>query len=335
MAFRNEITAGTTLIREAIQSQDYDPGDAGWTINADGSAEFNNVTIRGGTVVGGVALYYDGTPALGNLIMSIAASAGADDFGNAYVAGVGVYGTSNTVTVKNDAGDMVRLRVDAPSGLSDTTAPGLELRKSTDTGDGASITEYDDTFSRGMLLLSPSPVVGGSLGEDFAGIQLDGRFATDPIINMYATGPDSHVAINSTVFNWEGEVLSYPGPHSFTPSLGNGGSAAYSQRVGWYYKLGPMVFFNAYFVVSTAGSGVNPLTLHGPTNVDRTHRQSVWGYAEGLTAGNNGVHNVVGFQSGSAQVWDRVRTYTGANIAGADLLVGAVLTYQGWYREEV
>lgn len=335
MAFRNEITAGTTLIREAIRSQDFESGSAGWTINADGSAEFNNVTIRGGTVVGGVALYYDGTPALGNLIMSIAAAAGTDDFGNAYVAGVGVYGTSNTVTVRNSAGDSVRLRPDAPSAISDSTAPGLELRKSTDTGDGASLTEYDNTFNRGALLLSPSPVVGGELGLDFAGLELEGRFSTDPAVRLYANGPDSIVSINDTIFDWQGQILSYPGPFDFTPSLGNGGAATYSQRVGYYYRIGPMIFFNAYFVVSGAGSGVNPLTLHGPSNVDRTHRQVCYGYAESLTAGNNGAHNVVAFQSGSAQVWDRVRNYSGGNITGADLQAGAVLTYQGWYREEV
>lgn len=91
MAFRNEVTAGNTLIREAIQSQGYDPGTDGWIIRADGSAEFNDVVIRGGTVVSGTALYYDGAPGPGTLMMSIAAEEGTDPFGNAYPAGLTLF----------------------------------------------------------------------------------------------------------------------------------------------------------------------------------------------------------------------------------------------------
>lgn len=47
MPFNNPIVAGTTLVRPAIRSPNYVTGISGWTINADGSAEFNNVVIRG------------------------------------------------------------------------------------------------------------------------------------------------------------------------------------------------------------------------------------------------------------------------------------------------
>lgn len=46
MSFRNSILAGLTLIREAIRSQNYEQGVEGWTINADGTAEFSDLTIR-------------------------------------------------------------------------------------------------------------------------------------------------------------------------------------------------------------------------------------------------------------------------------------------------
>jgi hypothetical protein len=49
--FVNPITAGVTLIRSAIQSQNYVQGSTGWKVAQDGSAEFNNVTVRG-TVTG-------------------------------------------------------------------------------------------------------------------------------------------------------------------------------------------------------------------------------------------------------------------------------------------
>lgn len=97
MTFRNSILAGVTLIREAIQSQNYEAGSEGWTIDADGHAEFNDIVIRGGTVVSGLALYYNGPPALGNLILSIAAQPGTDEFGNDYVQGLGVYGAGGVM----------------------------------------------------------------------------------------------------------------------------------------------------------------------------------------------------------------------------------------------
>ncbi len=45
--FSNPILGGTILIRPAIQSPNYVAGTTGWSINADGTAEFNGVTIRG------------------------------------------------------------------------------------------------------------------------------------------------------------------------------------------------------------------------------------------------------------------------------------------------
>lgn len=49
MPFSNPIIAGDegALIRNSIQSPDYVQGVSGWSINRDGSAEFNDVTVRG------------------------------------------------------------------------------------------------------------------------------------------------------------------------------------------------------------------------------------------------------------------------------------------------
>lgn len=47
MTFSNPIVGGTTLIRPAIHSPNYIPGVDGWSVNKDGSAEFNDVVIRG------------------------------------------------------------------------------------------------------------------------------------------------------------------------------------------------------------------------------------------------------------------------------------------------
>jgi hypothetical protein len=49
--FTDPIVGGTTLIRSAIHSPDYVPGISGWTINKDGTCEFNDATFRGDVVV--------------------------------------------------------------------------------------------------------------------------------------------------------------------------------------------------------------------------------------------------------------------------------------------
>ena len=95
MQFGDPIVGGDTLIRSAIQSRNYTAGSAGWSIMANGSAEFNNLTIRGAEVTDSTSLYYNGTPATGNLVASISATAGTDPYGNTYLAGVNVYAVSN------------------------------------------------------------------------------------------------------------------------------------------------------------------------------------------------------------------------------------------------
>lgn len=82
------MVGGTVLRRAAIQSPNYVAGVSGWTVNQDGSAEFNNLTIRG--VFKGThfeidqtgAFFYNGTPALGNPPYLAITTATTDPFGN-------------------------------------------------------------------------------------------------------------------------------------------------------------------------------------------------------------------------------------------------------------
>jgi hypothetical protein len=88
-AFFLGLTQGMgNLAIPSVRSPNFVTGVSGWQISKNGNAEFNNVTIRGGTVIGGAALYYSGMPALGNLIASISGTTGVDAFGNTYPAGV-------------------------------------------------------------------------------------------------------------------------------------------------------------------------------------------------------------------------------------------------------
>jgi hypothetical protein len=96
------VVGSTVLRRPAIQSPNYVQGSTGWSVNADGSAEFNNLTIRG-TFLGidfilnttGLFLY-SGTPALGNLSASIVPGTAAvtDPEGNTAQPGFTSYASS-------------------------------------------------------------------------------------------------------------------------------------------------------------------------------------------------------------------------------------------------
>lgn len=104
MTFSNPITGGQgTLVRPAIKSPDYSPGVSGWTINRDGSAEFNDLTIRGtfygvDYVISAEGIFfYSGTPAAGNMAGSWAPADGTDPYGNAYVAGLTLYSSVGQV----------------------------------------------------------------------------------------------------------------------------------------------------------------------------------------------------------------------------------------------
>lgn len=53
MSFDNPVTQGTKLVIDAIQSPNYVTGTTGWIVKKDGSAEFNNVDVRGRLHVSG------------------------------------------------------------------------------------------------------------------------------------------------------------------------------------------------------------------------------------------------------------------------------------------
>ncbi len=251
--------------------------------------------------------------------------------------------SADVITALNAAGVYAKLDPSAPSGVADQPGPGLVLGGMTSPADTApgSLTEFDDEFSRGLYLRTPSPVADPDAleGVDYAAIRMLGRFhGSDPTIQLNAgsdpDAPDGFISLNGIIIDALSRIISYGEPEEYTPELGNDGSATYTARRGWFYRIGPMVYMNAYFVLGNAGSGASNLTLTAPTAIDRTNRQFVPCHAEQMSAGNSGTITAVAFTSGSGDVFDRVRNSTGSNITGADLPATAILSFEGWYREE-
>jgi hypothetical protein len=176
MAFSNPITGGQgALIRPAVKSPNYVAGVSGWTVNRDGSAEFNNGTFRGTVTAAAFvgtdfvmnsagAFFYDGTPALHNMIASIAPAAGTDTFGNHYVAGPAAYDTGGdtglfgyTVLAAN-AINFGTATANVPDPLADASfvsgsggqlnqESGIDPANATATADGAQVTLLSGTVN--------------------------------------------------------------------------------------------------------------------------------------------------------------------------------------------
>jgi hypothetical protein len=113
----NIINAANALIRSAMHSPNFVTGVSGWTINKDGSAEFNNLNLRGtftGTnwiINADGMFFYNGTPALGNLNLAITnvSASGIDQFGNTYSPGgisiIALSGLANVFTLVDTSGN--------------------------------------------------------------------------------------------------------------------------------------------------------------------------------------------------------------------------------------
>ena len=102
--FPEEATPGGVLVYPQIQSPNYVPGVSGWSINQNGTAQFNELTLLVQTS-GQAVLIYAGTAASGTLIGSWASVAGIDAYGNSYPAGI--YASSGFLSGLNITGSSV------------------------------------------------------------------------------------------------------------------------------------------------------------------------------------------------------------------------------------
>jgi hypothetical protein len=197
--FANSIIGGATkLIRAAIQSPNYLMGSLGWSINKDGSAEFNNVTVRG-TITSGVFagndflinssgfFVYSGTPAHGNLIFSIAQTAGTDGFSNAYPAYVSM-GLSTQVQVQ----------------LAATGSSAGQLLFNFNSASFTNAVVEGSTGSFAQLLLNgPGKTVTGH--KDYVGIELNSSDGISSFANMtFIWNDTNNVAHNQMYIDGQG-----------------------------------------------------------------------------------------------------------------------------------
>lgn len=143
------------------------------------------------------------------------------------------------------------------------------------------------------------------------------------------------------------QAISVTDPATYTPAVGNGGSATWTTRAGSYYILGDMVFVDIFLSASGVGSGSGIVTVDMPTNVDRTIRQTMVVHAESVKLTNASVPSpasttrggeCVFFTSGTGATADRIRLDDSdgdgeGNLLGQDITATSLITIQGWYRK--
>ena len=146
------------LIIPAIQSPNFDLGaQTGWAIMQNGDAYFFNITATGSVTAQSVIVHgttggvfiYSGSPALGNLIVSIAGAAGVDPYGNAYPQGLDV--TMGTIS---------------GTAISGGTITGAKIVV---TGSNGEILGYSGVPAAGNLVFAVSAVAGSDgFGNSYA-----------------------------------------------------------------------------------------------------------------------------------------------------------------------
>lgn len=102
--FAHDVAGGNgDLIIRSVQSPNFVPGSAGWQIAKDGSAEFNDLTIRGtfkGTDfiinTAGLWFYYP-SEAAGNLRLALTGQATTGPYGESVPSGMTIYGTTDAM----------------------------------------------------------------------------------------------------------------------------------------------------------------------------------------------------------------------------------------------
>lgn len=191
LGFGDPVTSGIFLLIPAIRSPGYVPGVTGWTINQDGTAEFNSLSIRGtftGTdfiINSAGVFFYSGVPAAGNLIVAITQSAGVDAFGNPYIEGL-TLGTSAGVQV------LLKIISMAQAALQFPTNAGIENVAANVTANiiGAALTQ-----SLQLVLSGPKTNVAGA--QDWVQVVFNSNnagntAAASMVFNYIGTGGGVH-----------------------------------------------------------------------------------------------------------------------------------------------
>lgn len=228
--FAYSIVAGTVLVIDRIQSPNYVTGVSGWTINQDGSVEFNSATIRGTLIAGG------GNVSLGATGLNIHSSV-----------------TGKQFDINQNAGFLAREFPDTGAAAEMVVFPGA----------------FGDS-NGGAIILSPtnpSTINGNTFGAAIIQTEFDVIGAQDrpllalkspnvttlekAVINMF--GQRSTSGTDDSVIDLDAATVNITAPGNFT-ILGNDGGR------GWFHSGGTTTSSGAIAATETTTCSISSKT---------------------------------------------------------------------------
>jgi hypothetical protein len=181
------------LIATAVKSPNFVHQISGWSINKDGSAEFNNLITRNGEIISGKFLLYSSAiPAKGNLVLSIAGVSGTDEVGNNYGQGLNIgmwSGVTGNQLQHFGVDDNGRVYIVGPDNIIR-----IQINNGT-SGVGPDIRFYNDF---GAVILVVDPNAGGVFQYQDNGSAVQGVLIGG-FISKNATDPVDGTAINAGI----------------------------------------------------------------------------------------------------------------------------------------
>lgn len=339
--FENPLTAGTVLVREAIQSQNYSPGSAGWIIEADGSAEFYELVVRGSgagdTVIVGPSTgpqVQIGSTGLAGYI-EFPTNRPIEDEVSRIVAGVvnsGLANESATLQVQGPsvtgADDRMIVRINSQANDASSEA---SVFLTHDDGAGTLSTILQATLAS-FFLNGPRLIVTPSASASSAAFVNTAAGHTGNLLRLQANSTDQLVVDNTGVATTYGANT----PATWTPTISGGGTATLSTADGWYQRLGKMIYVYAYFVIGAAGSGATVVQLNLPFTPWRgtaNRRQNLPGAVRDGGYANPGPVAGIVFAGGAGATVNRLVDAAGTDVTGAALTAGSIWVFEGWLRE--
>jgi hypothetical protein len=335
MQFDDDVVGGITLIRPAIQSPNYVAGTSGWSINVDGSAEFTDLLVRSSDGSGSNISLANGKITITNaadIVVSEISSAGYKLYhpttgvllAESTLAG-GPNGLPGFQSYDSFTPDLYIYVGDSQLQWGNTEIGMLQNPTVASFG----LTTEDDDFV--------STIITGGIFSDTGSspqVRLQSAATGRPrlVIESASVGSDIHcdVEMSGQITTYNDDVFD-----TYVPSVTGGGAATFTARSGWWTRVGKMIYFQAYFVVGTAGTGTANVLFTGPTGIYRSGaRQAVsGGLRDGGVAGA-GPMTALAFAGGSGATFDRIVNSAGTDVTGALLTSGSVWTFEGWYRED-
>lgn len=287
--FTHAIAGGNGKLAVTVfQSPNYIPGISGWAVFKDGSAEFNDVTIRNGEIISGKDLLYNTSPAFGKLVASRSAVAGSDAFGNAYLPYDTVYSIVGSPRVATQVGPDSIIWYTAASGAG----PWAQA---------------------GAITLTPNVMTFGIALDDFTVIGPSGD----------ATGVTDLSNIRTALIDGPTQLL--PGTYYINAPLSlPDGSSLYGVNPSWgiptgNYGAGSLPLQGAIIQAGSSFSGAALITMgsSGTTQHGGQRISNITLSGAGAPAGTHGIQSigyVAGVKLKDIVVWGNVLIQDGLHI---------------------